>query len=197
MKYGLFNYLVDEGIEVSCKSMGAIHLDKGHLIYRPPQRITPIFEIVIGAVKIGSYSPDGVEVCYDILKPGDFFGNLQYLNGQFSEFAKTLTTAELRAYDPDFFKQLVTHQPKLSEWFCKELVSRWCRAEDRLYAVRSLNAPEKIKRILPYFQEQITDASGKTFHLLKLITFQDIADLTGLTRQTVSKVIRKDFLRLD
>lgn len=166
-------------------------MDKGHLIYRPPQRITPIFEIVAGAVKIGSYSPEGVEVCYDILKPGDFFGNLQYLNGQFSEFAKTLTTAEFRAYDPDFFKHLVTHQPILSEWFCRELVSRWCRAEDRLYAVRSLDATEKIKRILPYFQKQITDASGKTFHLLKLTTFQDIADLTGLTRQTVSKVMQE------
>lgn len=196
MKAGPFNYLIEEGIEVSGKLMESAYLEKGHLIYQPPQRITPIYEIISGAVKIGSYSPEGEEVCYDILKPGDFFGNLQYLNGQFSEFAKTLSTVELRAYDPDFFKQLVTNQPSLSEWFFKELVSRWCRAEDRLYAVRSLDAPEKVKRILPYFQDQIQEATGKTFNLLTLVTFQDIADLTGLTRQTVSKVMREDFMRL-
>lgn len=196
MKAGPFNYLIEEGIEVSGKLMESVHLEKGHLIYQPPQRITPIYEIISGAVKIGSYSPEGEEVCYDILKPGDFFGNLQYLSGQFSEFAKTLSTAELRAYDPDFFKQLVTNQPILSEWFFKELVSRWCRAEDRLYAVRSLDAPEKVKRILPYFQDQIQEATGKSFHLLTLVTFQDIADLTGLTRQTVSKVMREDFMRI-
>lgn len=196
MKTGPFNYLIEEGIKVSGKLMESVYLEKGHLIYQPPQRITPIYEIISGAVKIGSYSPDGVEVCYDILKPGDFFGNLQYLNGQFSEFSKTLSTVELRAFDPDLFKQLVTNQPTLSEWFFKELVSRWCRAEDRLYAVRSLDAPEKVKRILPYFQDQIKDASGKTFNLLTLVTFQDIADLTGLTRQTVSKVMREDFMRL-
>lgn len=197
MKTGPFNYLIEEGIEISGKLMESLHLEKGHLIYQPPQRITPIYEILSGAVKIGSYSPEGIEVCYDILKPGDFFGNLQYLNGQFCEFSKTLTSVEMRVYDPDFFKQLVTNQPKLSEWFIKELVSRWCRAEDRLYAVRSLDAPEKVKRILPYFQDQLKDAAGKNFNLLTLVTFQDIADLTGLTRQTVSKVMREDFMRLN
>ncbi len=194
MKYGPYYYMVDEGITVSNKSMEFIRFEKGHLIYQPPQSITPIFEIVGGAVKIGTYSPEGLEVCYDILKPGDFFGNLNYLNGQFFEFAKTLTKTELRTYDAEFFKGLINHHPKLSDWFCKELVSRWCRAEDRLYAVRSLDASEKVRRILPYFRDQISDASGHTTNLLKLITFQDIADLTGLTRQTVSKVIREDLL---
>jgi CRP-like cAMP-binding protein len=196
MKHGPFTYLLEEVLEGSGKMMESYHLEKGHLIYQPPQRITPIFEIVSGAVRIGSYSPAGEEVCYDILKPGDFFGNLNCLGGQFSEFAKSLTPVELRAYDADFFKETIYNNPKLSAWFFKELVRRWCRAEDRLYAVRSLDAAEKIKRILPYFQDQITDSSGKTNPLLKLITFQDLADLTGLTRQTVSKVMRVDVLRL-
>lgn len=195
MKYGPFDYLIEEGIAVSNKLLETIHLEKGHLIYQPPQRITPIFEIVSGAVKIGSYSPQGVEVCYDILRPGDFFGNLQYFNGHFSEFSKTLTATELRVYDTVFFKQLVANQPKLSEWFFKELVIRWCRAENRLYAVRSLDPAEKVKRILPYFQDQIADAYGKTFILREMVTLQDIADLTGLTRQTVSKVLQEDLLR--
>lgn len=195
MNYGPYTYLIEEGIEVSERLLEKIQVEKGHLIYQPPQRITPIFEIVSGAVKIGSYSPEGVEVCHDILRPGDFFGNLQYLQGQFSEFSKTLTSTELRVYDADFFKQLVTNQPKLSEWFFKELVSRWCRAEDRLYAVRSLDPIEKVKRILPYFQDEITDADGKVFTLRKMVTLQDIADLTGLTRQTVSKVVQGNLTR--
>lgn len=170
-------------------------LEKGHLIYQPPQRATPIFEILSGAVRIGSYSPEGVEVCYDILKPGDFFGNFQYLNGQFSEFSKTLVSTELRVYDVDFFKQLVINSPKLSEWFFKKLVGRWCRAEDRLFAVKSLSPQDKVKKILPYFLVEIKDASGKTFLLQKIVTFQDIADLTGLSRQTVSKVMHKEFLK--
>jgi CRP-like cAMP-binding protein len=195
MKRGLFNYLLEVGLAGSGKMMESYRLEKGHLIYQPPQRITPIFEIASGSVKIGSYSPTGEEVCYDILKPGDFFGNLNCLEGQFSEFAKTLSPVELRAYDADFFKETIYNNPELAAWFFKELVRRWCRAEDRLYAVRSLDAAEKVKRILPYFQDQITDPSGQTNPLLKLITFQDLADLTGLTRQTVSKVMRVNRVR--
>jgi CRP-like cAMP-binding protein len=195
MKRGPYHYLLEESMAGGGKLIEGIIYEKNHLIYQPPQRITPIFEIVSGAVRIGSYSPAGEEVCYDILKPGDFFGNLNCLGGQFSEFAKSLTPVELRAYDADFFKETIYNNPKLAAWFFKELVRRWCRAEARLYAVRSLDAAEKVKRILPYFQEQITDPSGKTSPLLKLITFQDLADLTGLTRQTVSKVMRIDILR--
>jgi CRP-like cAMP-binding protein len=185
-----FLHLKEQGVCLGKNLLDTILLEKGHLIYQPPKRITPIYEIISGVVKIGTYSPEGEEVCYDILKPGDFFGNFQYLNGQFFEFSKTLTPAELRVYDLDFFKDLVTGTPKLADWFFKELVSRWCRAEDRLFAIRSLNPEEKVKKILPYFLEKIQDASGKTQSLLKVVTFQDIADLTGLTRQTVSKVMR-------
>ncbi|MFC3415389.1 cyclic nucleotide-binding domain-containing protein [Algoriphagus hitonicola] len=74
------------------------------------------------------------------------------------------------------------------------MVSRWCRAEDRLFAVRSLDAIEKVKRILPHFQETISDAQGINHHLMSLITYQDIADLTGLTRQTVSKVLKDELV---
>lgn len=192
--FGPFEYLVEERIEVSERLLETIILEKGNFLYQPPKRITPIFEIVSGAVKIGSYSPEGEEVCYDILKPGDFFGNLDLLNGKFSEFSKTLTSAKLRMYDVDFFKQLVTNQPKLAQWFIKELVIRWCRAEERLFAIRSLDPLEKVKRILPYFQDQIIDSSGNSVILRRLVTLQDIADLTGLTRQTVSKVLQEDAL---
>lgn len=194
MMFGPFEYLIEERIAVSERLLETIILEKGHFLYQPPQRITPIFEIVSGAVKIGSYSPEGEEVCYDILKPGDFFGNLDLLNGKFSEFSKTLTPTQLRVYDADFFKQLVTNQPKLAQWFIKELVIRWCRAEERLFAIRSLDPSEKVKRILPYFQHQVMDASGHSFILRKMVTLQDIADLTGLTRQTVSKVLHEDLL---
>ncbi|MFN3999185.1 Crp/Fnr family transcriptional regulator [Algoriphagus sp.] len=192
--YGPFEYLVEERIAVSERLLEMITLEKGHFLYQPPQRITPMYEIVSGAVKIGAYSPEGEEVCYDILKPGDFFGNLDLLNGQFCEFSKTLTPTKLRVYEVDFFKQLVTSQPKLAEWFIKELVIRWCRAEDRLFAIRSLDPEEKVKRILPHFQDQIIDAFGNSVILRKLVTLQDIADLTGLTRQTVSKVLQEDSL---
>ncbi|HSF54486.1 MAG TPA: hypothetical protein VLA71_12075, partial [Algoriphagus sp.] len=82
---------------------------------------------------------------------------------------------------------------EISEWFNIQLVSRWCRAEDRLFAVRSLDAIEKVRRITSHFQDQILDGKGNKINLMNLLTLQDIADLTGLTRQTVSKVMKEEY----
>lgn len=193
MRFSPYDFLSSWDTDSLRKNVSEVELEKGTILYRPPQRVTPIYEIVKGAVRIGTYSPDGMEVCYDILKPGEFFGNLQYLNGQFSEFSKTLTTVHLRAYDPSYFKSIIVNIPEISEWFNIQLVSRWCRAEDRLFAVRSLDASEKVRRITSHFQDQILDGKGNKINLMNLLTLQDIADLTGLTRQTVSKVLKEEY----
>jgi CRP-like cAMP-binding protein len=57
---------------------------KNTYIYKPPNERF-IYEIVSGAVKLGSYSEHGEEFVHDILHK-DFFGNLRYLNGQFFDF---------------------------------------------------------------------------------------------------------------
>lgn len=147
MEFSLFEFLKDREIEGLSTEVKNLELEKGIILYQPPQRITPIYEIIHGAIRIGTYSPLGEEVCYDILKTGDFFGNLQYLNGQFSEFAKTFTTVRLRVYDSGFFRHVTTHIPEAANWFAYHLVSRWCRAESRLFVVRSLDAFELIGKI--------------------------------------------------
>ncbi|REG81404.1 Crp/Fnr family transcriptional regulator [Algoriphagus antarcticus] len=192
MQFSPYNFLSAHNPEAISKYVNTVEFEKGQLLYQPPQRITPIYEIVKGAICIGTYSPSGLEVCYDILKPGEFFGNLRYLNGQFLEFAKSLSSVIVREYDCDFFKRITVVEPDISEWFNIQVVKRWCRAEDRLYAVRSLDAASKVRKIMVDFQNQVEDASGRLINLQKVITLQDIADLSGLTRQTVSKVLKEE-----
>ncbi|WP_192347999.1 Crp/Fnr family transcriptional regulator [Algoriphagus sp. Y33] len=194
MEFSPYNFLSVHNPEAIGNYVNTVEFEKGELLYQPPQRITPIYEIVKGVVKIGTYSPMGMEVCYDILRPGEFFGNLRYLNGQFSEFAKSLSSMIVREYDSEFFKRITVFEPEISEWFNIQVVKRWSRAEDRLCAVRSLDAAAKVRRILLDFQNHLEDASGRLINLQKIITLQDIADLTGLTRQTVSRVLKEEVL---
>ncbi|WP_226390231.1 Crp/Fnr family transcriptional regulator [Penaeicola halotolerans] len=164
---------------------------KGDYVYIPPFKHTEIYEIVKGAVKIGSYAKSGAEICYDVLRPEEFFGNLRYLNGQFFEFAKCLTDVVLREYELNYYKYLIVHDPAVSEWFNVQTVKRWCRAESRLFAVCSAEPEERVNNIRENYGVQIVDANDRRYMLLKLMTMQDIADLTGLTRQTVSRVLKR------
>lgn len=98
---------------------------------------------------------------------------------------------KLRVYDLAYFRYVTTHIPEAATWFTRQVVSRWCRAENRLFAVRSLNAEERVRRIMSQFQGNVVDSLGRQHELSQLLTYQDIADLTGMTRQTVSKVLKE------
>jgi CRP-like cAMP-binding protein len=185
MEFSPFCYLSINRPDRVSRQVVSKSFARGIYLYQPPLKFTPIYEIVSGLVKIGTYSSDGKEVCFDILGPGDFFGNLRYLEGQFFEFSKSLAKIELRVYEHDFFRKLIVNEPAVSEWFNHQVVKRWFRAEDRLFAIRDQDAKGKIQKVLKGFES----IRPEDYH--RYITYQDLADLTGLTRQTVSKVMKK------
>lgn len=56
MDFSLFEFLKERKGESISNEVKTLELDKGIIIYQPPQRITPIYEIVQGAIRIGTYS---------------------------------------------------------------------------------------------------------------------------------------------
>ena len=164
---------------------------KGELIYIPGEILHHMFEIVEGAVKLGSYSEDGEEVIYDVLSKGDFFGNLKYLNGQFFEFSKVLADTKVRFYDLAFFKEAIVSDHEISDWFHYYLVKRWCSAELKIVKINAKNVMEKLQFLYDRFGYTIEDANGKKFVLFDLLTKKDLGDIIGATRQTVASSLKK------
>lgn len=187
----LYNYLKTNSKYKVDEVVKHISISKDQHIYIPGQSTHAIFEIVRGAVKIGSYGNQGCEITYDVLSYPDTFGNLKYLNGQFFEFAKTLTPTILRSYHLDFYKKIIVEDPIVSEWFNKNTVRRWSIAEARLFRIRSAGSLERMKIIYDDLNRVFLDAENKNHNLFYLLTNQDLGDLTGITRQTVSQTLKK------
>ncbi|MEM9528902.1 MAG: Crp/Fnr family transcriptional regulator [Bacteroidota bacterium] len=168
-----------------------IHLQAGDFVYLPTDRLDTLFILNKGVVKLGSYSPKGAEVVYDIVCPGEFFGNLQYLqNNTFSEFAKALTPLEIYAYPMLLFKEIIRQDVDIAERFYRVMVRRWCRAETKLFANASLRPKERVQRLLQQYDRKVTTKHGDFVPINELLTQKDIADLTGLTRQTVAQIMK-------
>jgi CRP/FNR family transcriptional regulator, cyclic AMP receptor protein len=164
---------------------------KGTYIYMPPNKPFEMYQVRQGVVQIGSYTEAGQEICYDYLFRKEFFGNLRYLNGQFYEYAKAATACELLTVDLNYFKDLIVHDPKVSDWFNKTVVERWCRAESRLFKICTLNPGARLESLLKEFDYTTQDSEGRRNYIPDLLSITDIAHLTGLTRQTVSKLLKK------
>lgn len=163
-----------------------MNLKKNEIIYDPSSDHLFIFEVLEGAIKLGSYTEDGEEFVFDILLKGDFFGDLKYLNNQFFEFSKAILDTRVRVYHRDFFKRMVVASPSISEWFISYLVKRWCSAEKKLKKLHEKKPQEKLSFMGSFLDVQVKDMHGKSFNLVNLLTQKDLGDLTGLTRQTVA-----------
>lgn len=198
MNSGENSFKLFEYLNHSPKYQGAIGeritsltFKKGEYIYKPSEELYKAYEIVKGAVKIGAYSREGNECIYEILQPGDVFGNLHYLDGNFQEFAKCISNVELRLYDLVFYKRIAIEDHNISEWFNQYVVRRWCRSETRLFTVVSEDIITRVQRLYREFNKEILDSQGKSFNIFESFTQKDIADLTGATRQSIAQIFKK------
>lgn len=168
----------------------SVQVKKGSYVYIPPHKPGEMFLLDKGVVKIGTYTEDGTEVCYDILYRNEVFGNLRYLNGQFFEYAKALTDCSLFCIDLNFYKRMIVHDPTISDWFNRSTIQRWCRMETRLFKICTLSPIGRLRALLGEFEGEVSDAKGTMLPIQSLLTSVDISQMSGLSRQTVSKLLK-------
>ncbi len=166
-------------------------LERGQYLYQPTDRQDTLYVVERGVLKVGSYSPRGKEVTYDVLTRGELVGNLQYLpDNTFSEFARALTSVLVVLHPVRTFKKLVQQDVHLAHEFHQMIIRRWCRAETRLFHIASLTPTQRVTKLLKQYPSPITDAEGRTHSVRNLLTQQDIANLCGLTRQTTARILK-------
>ncbi|MFI8379491.1 Crp/Fnr family transcriptional regulator [Leeuwenhoekiella sp. NPDC079379] len=185
-KFCLYAYLKDSNYHKLEDRSKLITFKKGTYIYQPPANQGYIYQIVSGAVKLGSYTETGTEFVHDIIHTGDYFGNLKYLNNQFFEFSKTLVSTTIRVYNLDFFKEIVPQDPFLAEWFMSYLVKRWCQSEKKIKIIKEKDPVLKIKSLRTLYKVKIIDAENEEYSLYDLLTQQELGDIAGASRQTIS-----------
>ncbi len=184
---------LQNGAALQAMCVGEQHkLERGEYLYQPTDRLDTLYVVERGALKVGGYSPRGKEVAYDVLTRGELVGNLQYLpEGNFSEFARALTSVRVVRHPLRTFKKLVQQDVHLAEEFHQMIVRRWCRAETRLFHIASLPPDQRVIKLLEQYSLPITDADGRVHSMRNLLTQQDIANLCGLTRQTTARILRE------
>lgn len=186
----LFRYLVDTGRYPISEMVDYHVVPRNKYVYLPGGSPAYIYEIVDGAVRLGSYAQDQRETIYEVLGDADFFGNLKYIDAEFFEFSKTLLRTRFRRYRLGFFRKIIVEDPKIAEWFQSRVVLRWWRAETKLFHIRGADMEGKMMMIHQMLDRVVHDARGTEHHLFSLLSQKELGDLIGASRQTVSVVLK-------
>jgi CRP/FNR family cyclic AMP-dependent transcriptional regulator len=163
---------------------------KYHFVFMPDEPADHLYFLVSGRVKTGTFSTEGREVIKEILSPGAMFGDLA-LCGETSrsEFAQALhDEVEYLVVKLSDFQVVMQSNQQLMFACMKHLSQRLQRVEDRLAKLVLKDARERIIEFLVETAGRDGRRVGFETLVKHHLTQQEIASLTGTSRQTVTSV---------
>ncbi len=166
---------------------------KGATVYTVGESSSYIYIVKEGRVKIGAYAEDGKEIVKTILASGEVFGELALAGeSQRTEFAVALdantivcpmTIEDMRARMRD--------NQEFSVSIFKMVGNRMRKLERRIELLVSKDARTRVIEFLRDLAGERGKKVGYEIMIPSHLKHQDIASLTGTSRQTVTTILNE------
>lgn len=158
--------------------------DAGMVIQQKGDSGDGFWLIESGNVSVCRFGALGVVKIFDVLGPGDLFGELAHFAGvarQVDIVAETdvaMVRVETAAIDA-----LLETEPAFARWLLKSLAHQLRSALDRIDGDRTLSAEDRVKRLL----KDMVARDGPELH----ITQEALANYVGVSRVTVGAILNR------
>ncbi len=187
----LFNVLNDADFLRLLEKSEMFRRSKFDFVYLPDETAQKVFFLRKGCIKIGTHSSDGKEVIKTVLYPNAMFGELCLVGeDKRMDFAQCMNSrVEYCAVDAGLIKAMIQTNLQMSLKLYEMIGSRLISAERRL---ESLVLKDARARIIDFIKDSINKNGQRVgFEMLirHSLTQQDIANITGTSRQTVTSVM--------
>lgn len=186
-KIPLFKPLSQEELANLADTVALEEARRRRVIYMPGDPGSSVFFVNGGRVKISRVTPDGKELTLAYRGPGELFGELCLVDGRpREEMAEAMENALVTQMDREQFEALLRTHAGLGLALAKTLCARRREIESRLEDLIFKDVSAKLAELLLGLCDDygVDDARG-TLVAVK-ITHQEMANLIGSTRETVS-----------
>ena len=187
----IFSDLKDSDLNIISDKMISRAYEKGQMILLEESQGETFFIIVSGAVKVTRLSDDGREVILAILGESDFFGEMSLLDGEgrsanivANEDAEVLTLSRR-----DFLDCLETY-PKIAIALLEELAIRLRKSDQHIESLSLSDSEHRIAITLIRFSQELGTIKQGDVKISNLPFQQDIANMAGTSRETVSRTLK-------
>lgn len=150
-----------------------------------------IYFLEAGRMKITALGEDGHEVLYEIIGPGEFFGDTSALLGiPRTTSAQTLEPSLLCEMNRKDFESLVTMHPEVSLQLLKSMGLRLKKSEAHLLNIICNDVSTRVREALLELMEG--EPGAEITQPVRIgITQQDLANLIGASRQKTWEALKE------
>jgi CRP-like cAMP-binding protein len=156
-------------------------------LYLPGDPSSSVYLLKRGRVKIANTAPNGKEVTFDILEPGEVFGELDVLeDAPRSTSAETLDDAVICVIPRKDFDQYLAMHPTVMFKLTKLIGLRLKKIQSRVEDLVFRDVPARLAHLLSELGKTEGVADKQGIRLKVKLTHQEMANLIGCSRETVS-----------
>ena len=178
----LFRDLSDAEIEAIGAAAPMRTIPAGQVIYSPGRPTEVLFILKGGRVRLYVIGPDGRTLTTALVEPGQLFGEMVPLGQSLTDtYAETLDASVVCLMSRTDVDRLLLSDPRIAARIAEILGRRVAELETRLSDTVLKSAPDRIAGSLA----RLADLDCASVRL----THEQLADLVGTTRETVTKVL--------
>jgi CRP/FNR family transcriptional regulator/CRP/FNR family cyclic AMP-dependent transcriptional regulator len=142
-----------------------------------------------GRVKVTKLSGDGREKILEFLGEGDFFGEMSLLdNAPRSASVKTLAETRILALSRSDFLGVLRRSPDIAMAVIKELARRVRQVDEHASSLSFQRVKQRTQGLLLRLAKDEAGSEGR--RTTPSLTHQQIADMVGTSRETVTRVVK-------
>ena len=175
--------------------LGAAHaksVPAGHELFHKGDRGSQVFVILSGRLKVMTTSPEGDDVVFGLMDPGEVFGELGLLLEQGTRTATIVAVdaCELLIIDRREFLPFLRTHPDAAIKLLEALAERLRRISEFVEDTLFLNLPSRLaKKLVALSQAYGRDATGGVKIDLH-VSQTELGDMVGTTRESINKLVR-------
>ena len=191
-RVSLFEGLNDE--ELSTLSQVALPrlFPKDRVVIMAEDEGDTLFVISTGQVKVSIVSEDGREVILSMLGKGNFFGEMSLLDGHpRSANVTTMQETELLMVRRADFLRLIQNKPQIAVKLLAVLASRLRKTDRKIKGLALSDVTGRITQTLLQLAEEQGATTPEGILIHNRPRHQDLANMSGTTRETVSRVLKR------
>lgn len=157
----------------------------GKVLFRKDDIDSRLFLVVDGIVRIDSQSPDGKDAVFNLVKGGEFFGEISLLDGKpRTANATALTDCDLIVIERRDFVPILLDEPQLMKRLLEIICGRLRQTNEQVEDLMFLDLAGRLARTIL----KLVGDSEIPFRVQ--MTQRQLAQIAGLSREMVNKQLR-------
>lgn len=160
---------------------------KGTLLFRKGDMGTNLYAVCDGAVRVSAPSDQGKDAVFNLIVPGEIFGEIAFLDGgPRTADAVMIESGELMVIERRDFLPLLHDYPELASRLLEILCGRLRHTSEQVEDIVFLGLKARLAKTLLYLGEH---SSAEHPQEIK-VTQREISQLVGVSRESANKQLR-------